>query len=159
MMIEYIVNHMPGFWITLGFILLAAEVLLFGFTTIVFLFAGIGAVVTGLLMTAGLLPETWIAGVSGFGISTGIVSAILWKPLKNMQNKSAPPQQQSSDLIGYSFILEQDITTLKAGHHRYSGVDWKVDIDGSAGVESITAGTRVKVASLDAGVFRVVLGA
>lgn len=156
-MVEYINAHMSGFWITLGFLLLAAEVLLFGFTTIVFLFAGVGAVITGLLMTAGVLPETWIAGVSGFGISTGVISAILWKPLKNMQDKGDLPQQQSSDLIGYSFILEQDVTTLKTGVHRYSGVDWKVEIDSDAGLDSISAGTRVKVASLDAGVFRVVV--
>lgn len=156
-MIDYINTHMSGFWITLGFILLAAEVLLFGFTTIVFLFAGVGAVITGLLMTVGILPETWIAGVSGFGICTGVVSAILWKPLQDMQNRSVDAQKQSSDLVGYSFVLEQDITALQKGNHRYSGVDWKVEIDSEAGVDSISAGTRVKVTSLDAGIFRVSL--
>ena len=38
-MIEYIHTHQSGFWIAAGFIMLAAEVLVFGFTTIVLLFA------------------------------------------------------------------------------------------------------------------------
>jgi len=154
-MIEYIQNNQSGFWIAAGFIMLAAEVLLFGFTTIVLLFAGLGALITGLLMMFGLLPETWIAGTSCFGISTGIVSTLLWKPLKSMQDKHTPPQKPSSDLIGHEFIVQQDITTLQPGTYRYSGVDWKVEIDIGAGVDSLEAGQRVAVSSVDAGIFRV----
>ena len=153
-MIEYINMHQSGFWIAIGFALLAAEVLLFGFTTIIFLFAGLGAIVTGLAMMFGLLPETWTAGISCFGITTGLVSAALWKPLKKMQDNSTPPQRQSSDLIGYEFVLQQDITTLQPGQHRYSGVDWKVELDGQAG-DQLSAGQRVTVTSVDAGIFRV----
>jgi len=153
-MIEYIGMHQSGFWIATGFALLAAEVLLFGFTTIIFLFAGLGAIVTGLAMMSGLLPETWTAGISCFGISTGLIGAALWKPLKKMQDGSTSPQRQSSDLIGYEFVLQQDITTLQPGQHRYSGVDWKVELDGQAG-KQLSAGQRVTVTSIDAGIFRV----
>jgi len=153
-MIEYINMHQSGFWIAIGFALLAAEVLLFGFTTIIFLFAGLGAIVTGLEMMFGLLPETWTAGISCFGITTGLVSAVLWRPLKKMQDNSTPPQRQSSDLIGYEFVLQQDITTLQPGQHRYSGVDWKVELDSQAG-DQLSAGQRVTVTSIDAGIFRV----
>lgn len=153
-MIEYIDMHQSGFWIAAGFALLAAEVLLFGFTTIIFLFAGLGAIVTGLAMMFGLLPETWTAGISCFGITTGLISAVLWKPLKKMQDNSTPPQRQSSDLIGYEFVLQQDVTTLQPGQHRYSGVDWKVELDGQAG-DKLSAGQRVAVTSIDAGIFRV----
>ncbi len=87
-MIEYINDNLSGFWIALGFALLAAEVLVFGFTTIIFLFAGLGALASGLLMSIGVIPETWIAGTACFGIATGVSSAILWKPLMSMQDKS-----------------------------------------------------------------------
>lgn len=153
-MIDYINAHQSGFWIAVGFILLAAEVLVFGFGTIVFMFAGIGALVTGLAMMFGLLPETWVAGISCFGISTGLASALLWRPLKNLQASGSPPQKQSSDLIGYEFVLQQDITSTQPGSHRYSGVDWKVELDTSAG-DQLSAGQRVSVTSLDAGIFRV----
>ena len=152
-MIEYIDMHQSGFWIATGFTLLAAEVLLFGFTTIIFLFAGLGAIITGLAMMFGLLPETWTAGISCFGITTGLVSTVLWKPLKKMQDNTSP-QKQTSDLIGYEFVLQQDVTTLQPGQHRYSGVDWKVELDGQAG-EQLSAGQRVTVTSIDAGIFRV----
>jgi hypothetical protein len=153
-MIDYINAHQSGFWIAIGFVLLAAEVLVFGFGTIVFMFAGIGALVTGLAMMFGLLPETWVAGISCFGISTGLASALLWKPLKKLQASGSPPQKQSSDLIGYQFVLKQDITAMQPGTHRYSGVDWKVELDASAG-DMLSAGQRVAVTSLDAGIFRV----
>jgi membrane protein implicated in regulation of membrane protease activity len=153
-MIDYINAHQSGLWIAIGFALLAAEVLVFGFGTIVFMFAGIGALVTGLAMMFGLLPETWVAGISCFGISTGLASTLLWKPLKNLQASGSPPQKQSSDLIGYEFVLEQDISSNQPGSHRYSGVDWKVELDTSAG-EQLSAGQRVVVTSLDAGIFRV----
>jgi hypothetical protein len=154
-MIEYIQAHQSGFWIALGFLLLATEVLVFGFTTIIFLFAGAGAVVTGLLMMSGVLAETWISGMACFGISTGIISVLLFKPLRKMQDSPAKVQPQSSDLVGYSFVLQQDITNIQPGTHRYSGINWKVEIDSSAGVDEIKAGCHVEVVSLDAGVFRV----
>lgn len=154
-MIEYIQTHQSGFWIAFGFLLLASEALIFGFSIIIFLFAGIGALVTGLLMSAGILPETWIAGVSGFGISTGIVSVLLWKPMSKLQDNNAPKQSQSSDLIGYEFVLQGDISHTSPGQYRYSGVDWKIELDATAGVDSLSAGQRVAVASVDAGIFRV----
>lgn len=154
-MIEYIQSHQSGFWITAGFILLVAEALVFGFATIIILFAGIGALVTGLLMTIGVLPETWIAGVSSFGLSTGVVSILLWKPMRRLQNDNVSSQSNSSDLIGYEFVLQEDISPMKTGHHRYSGIDWTIELDPSAAADSLSAGQRVKVVSVDAGIFRV----
>jgi membrane protein implicated in regulation of membrane protease activity len=153
-MIEYINTHQSGFWIATGFVLLAAEVLLFGFTTIVFLFAGLGALITGVAMMFDLLPQTWSAGIACFGISTGLTGTLLWKPLKRMQDSSAPKQQHSSDLIGYEFVLEQDVTSLQPGQYRYSGIDWKVELDAGA-EEKLNTGQRVRVTSVDVGVFRV----
>ena len=106
-------------------------------------------------MNTGLLNETWIAGISCFGISTGIASVLLWKPLNKMQNNNVETKSQSSDLIGYEFVLQQDMSLMNTGHHRYSGVDWKVELDVSASVDNLSAGQRVAVVSVDAGIFRV----
>ena len=153
-MIEYIDMHQPGFWVAVGFALLAAEVLLFGFTTIILVFAGVGALVTGLAMMSGLLAETWSTGIACFGIATGVAGAVLWRPLKKLQDGNVPKRQHSSDLIGYEFILEQDVTASAPGLHRYSGVDWKVEPETDAD-ERMSAGQRVTVTSVDAGLFRV----
>ena len=155
-MIDYINAHMSGFWVAAGFAMLAAEVLIFGFTTLILLFAGIGAIATGLLMMAGILPETWIAGVSAFGIATGISAVLLWRPMRKMQTAATPQQQQSNDFDGLEFVLEQTIATSTPGKHRYSGIEWKVVIDDSSEHDEIAAGERVRVASAEVGVFKVV---
>lgn len=155
-MVDYINNHLSGFWIALGFALLAAEVLLFGFTTIIFLFAGLGALVSGLLMNLGVIPETWIAGTACFGIATGVISAVLWKPLMNMQDKSSVQQKPSSDLIGLEFFLAEDIGRTSPGVYRYSGIDWKVEIDASSDVDALAKGDRVVVAAVEVGVLSVI---
>lgn len=154
-MVEYINNNMAGFWMALGFAMLAAEVLLFGFTTIIFLFAGLGALATGILMSAGIIPETWIAGTACFGLATGLSSAILWKPLRRMQDTATPQVRQKSDIVGYEFVLADDITRAAPGSHRYSGIEWRVEIDSSSEDDALSKGERVVVVSVDVGVFRV----
>ncbi len=154
-MIDYIQSHMAEFWFIVGFVILAVEVLIFGFTTGILLFSGLGCLVTGGLMMAGMIPATWIAGLASVGISSGIVASVLWKPLKNLQGTRVSGKDNSSDFVGLEFVLEQDITPLSPGKRRYSGINWRVEIDTSSGLQEIRAGTPVKVCSVDVGVFRV----
>ena len=156
MIIEYIVSHQAEFWLVMGFALLAAEVLT-GFTVGVFLFAGMGALVTGGLMSFGVLVETWVAGIACTGISTGVITAVLWKPLKNLQGNRPIGKDNSSDLIGHRFVIENEITTTKPGSTEYSGVSWRVEIDKDAGTDVIEAGKHVTVSSVDVGLFKVKL--
>lgn len=154
MLVEYINNHQAEFWIVIGFILLAIELSL-GVVTGVLLFGSIGAIITGLLMLLGVLPETWQAGIASSAICAGLVTALLWKSLKKMQNDDVPSKDNSSDLNGYEFILEQDISRTNAGQTRYSGIEWAVEIDTESDVKEILSGQRVVVSSVDVGKFRV----
>ena len=156
MIVDYIASHQAEFWLVMGFALLAAEVVT-GFTVGVFLFAGMGALVTGGLMSFGALPETWVAGISCTGISTGVITASLWKALKNLQGDRPIEKDNSSDLIGHTFVIENEITTTKPGVTNYSGVSWCVEIDKDAGVDVIEAGKHVTVSSVEVGVFKVKL--
>lgn len=152
MIADYITNHQAEFWLILGFILLAAEVGT-GFVTGILLFGGLGALLTGLLMTADIVPETWKAGISCAGISSGIITALLWKMLKKLQGDKPISKDNSSDLVGHEFVIEQDISTVSPGTTTYSGINWKVEIDRDAGVNSIQAGQRVSVSSVEVGKF------
>lgn len=156
MITDYIVSHQAEFWLVFGFAMLAIEVVT-GFTTGVFLFAGLGALTTGALMSFSVLPETWIAGVSCTGISSGIITSLLWKPLKNLQGDSPTEKDNSSDLVGHEFVAESDISVNKPGATHYSGITWKVEIDKDAGIDTIQAGQRVSVSSVEVGVFKVKL--
>ena len=154
-MIEYFDSNQYAFWFTLGFALLVVEALVFGFTSGVLLFTGIGALLTGGLLWSGLLPASWLNGIACFGICSGVSAALLWKPLLKFQNFDVPEKDNSSDMIGRKFRLEQDISLTQPGSTRYSGVDWRVEIDPDGDCDVIVAGTRVVVSSVDAGVFRV----
>lgn len=154
-MIGYINTNMAEFWFLLGFILLAIELVAFGMASGVLLFAGIGALITGGLFALGIVPETWIAGIASFGITSSISAVVLWKPFKNIQNNSSVDHTPTSDLIGYKFRLDEDITTTSPGRTHYSGIEWKVEIALDAGVDAIAAGEVVEVTSVDAGLFRV----
>lgn len=154
MVVEYIVSHQAELWLLIGFALLAIEVVT-GFSTGVFLFGGLGALTTGAIMSFGILPETWIAGISCTGISSGIITMLLWKPLKKLQGGRAVEKDNSSDLVGYEFVLENDIAPNKPGAKNYSGVHWKVELARDAGVDLVTAGQTVTVSSVEVGVFKV----
>jgi len=156
MVSDYIVNHQSEFWLLLGFALLTIEVIT-GLTIGVFLFAGLGAITTGLLMNFAVIPETWIAGVACTGISSGVITLILWKPLKALQGRSSIEKDNSSDLIGYEFVTDTDITITQPGSTNYSGLTWKVEIDKNTDVILIETGQRVTVSSVDVGVFKVKL--
>ena len=158
MITDYIVNHQAEFWLVCGFIMLAVEVVT-GFTTGIFLFGGLAALTTGLLMSVGVLPQTWVAGVSCTGIGSGIIALALWKPLKKLQGDRPAEKDNSSDLVGHEFVLESNITVSNPGVTEYSGVTWKVEIDKDAGVDTLAAGQGVSVSSVEVGVFKVRLSA
>jgi len=154
-MIEYFNSNQHAFWFTLGFALLVVEALVFGFTSGVVLFTGIGALITGGLLWSEVLPASWLYGVACFGICSGVSAALLWKPLLKFQNFEVPEKDNSSDMIGHRFQLEQDISLAQPGSTRYSGINWRVEVDAANDCSEIAAGTRVVVTSVDAGVFRV----
>lgn len=155
--IAYIDGHQAEFWVFVGFALVAIETLMLGLASGVLLFGAIGALLTGLLMMAGVLPETWTAGIAGFGILAGISSAVLWKPLMRLQHGSATPaRDRTSDLIGHEFTLAGDIDPTTPSRVSYSGITWEVRPDPDLAAGAIPAGTRVRVSGVDAGVFYVV---
>ena len=154
MIIDYISSHQAEFWLVFGFALLALEVIT-GFVAGVFMFAGLGAIITGGLMSFNVLPETWLAGISSTGISTGVVTAALWNTLKKLQNDKPVEKDNSSDLVGHTFIVDSEITPTKPGKTNYSGLSWSVELDHAGGMDKIEAGQRVVVTSVEVGKFKV----
>ncbi len=157
MIIDYILSHLPEFFLALGFLLLAIEAIT-GFSVGILLFSGLGALTTGLLMNFSILPETWIAGVSCTGISSGIITGLLWKPFKKLQGDNTHAEKDnSSDLVGHEFTLESDINATQMANVNYSGINWKVQIDHASKIDTIKAGQRVVVNSVEVGLFKVKL--
>lgn len=154
-MVEYINQHQDQFWFVVGFALLALEILVMGVGTGVVLFAGIGALITGLLFWLGV-PAGWITGIALFTVSTALSALLLWKPLKRLNRKPVDRRDRGSDFVGHTFYLETDVTLTAPGGTRFSGVDWKVEIARNAGVDRIASGTEVRVDEVEVGVLRVI---
>ncbi len=155
-MIELINNNIDDFWFILGFILLAVEALALGFSTGFLLFIGFSALLTGAAVWFGIVPETWIATIATFVVNSALISVVFWKPFMKLQNNSkAPEKDNTSDLIGLKFRLDENISTAAPGKTRYSGIEWKVELDFDSDVDELSKGTAVIVTSVDAGKFRV----
>ncbi len=154
-MIGYFEANQHAFWFAVGFVLLAIEIGFLGLASGIVLFSGLGALLTGVLIWLGWLPQTWLAGIASFGISSFLSAVILWRPLLRFQNQDVPAKDNSSDLIGYEFRLQQPLNTTDHGKTQYSGIEWRVEIDARSGLTSLDSGSQVVVASVDAGVFRV----
>lgn len=150
MITTYIQQHMAEFWFLVGVALLVLEITSW-LTSGVLLFNGIGAIVTAILLKVGILPDTWIASIASVGFCSAASALMLWKPLKRFQDGKPLTKDNSSDLIGYSFVLTEELTALQPGKTRYSGIDWKVILDKHSDKESIPAGQWVVVTSVDAG--------
>ena len=142
---EWINNNLAQVLIFLGMGLLAFEIVVFGFATFVLFFVGLACVVVGAAMFIGFLPATFVMALTTVAVLSAILAAVLWQPLKNMQNKVDHTPVQS-DVVGYTFTLESDVGPENPGGHRFSGVQWKVLCN-----EVLSAGTQVRVTQTDVG--------
>jgi membrane protein implicated in regulation of membrane protease activity len=118
-MIDFFNNNQHAFWLSAGFLILLVELGVFGLSSGVLMFTGLSALVTGGLMWSGLLPATWLAGSASFGIGSGIIALLLWKPLLKLQTFETPAKDNSSDLVGYRFVLDGPLSPNAPASTRY----------------------------------------
>ena len=152
---EIITENLAGFWFALGFVLMAIEILAFAFGSGVLLFGSLGALITGALVYFGVLPDNWLVSIGSFALASAASALVLWAPLKRMQSGSELGENRSSDLIGHTFVLSEDLAVNKFASTRYSGIDWRVELDSQESAQTLSSGTRMRVAAVNAGVFYV----
>jgi membrane protein implicated in regulation of membrane protease activity len=141
---EYFTQHQDYFFYALAGICLLVELSLLGMSGPL-LFVAIGSVITGVLISLGIIHSFGIALVALGAISIAS-AALLWGPLKKLQNKEVGPET-SSDMVGKVIPVTARITQTD-GRVSYSGVEWLARLDSSSS-EPIEAESRVKVTSVD----------
>ena len=141
---EYFTQHQDYFFYALAGICLLVELSLLGMSGPL-LFMAIGSVITGVLMSLGIIHNFGIALVVLGGVSLAS-AAILWGPLKKLQNKEVGPET-SSDMVGKVVPVTARITQAD-GRVSYSGVEWLARLDSSSS-EPIEPERRVQVTSVD----------
>ncbi|HBY7784640.1 TPA: NfeD family protein [Klebsiella aerogenes] len=147
-MIALILAHPHIFWLTLGGLLLAAEML--GSNSYL-LWSGVAGVVTGLLTWA--IPLSWEWQGTLFAVLT-LLAAWLWskwlrKRMRQQRPADAQLNQRGQQLVGRRFTLDSALENGR-GHVRVGDSSWPVLAD-----EDLAAGSKVEVVAVEGITLRV----
>lgn len=140
MMLTQMMIHPHWIWLSLGGLLLAAEML--GASGYL-LWSGISAVLVGLLVW--LLPLGWPWQGAIFSALT-IVTALLWWYWLRQRTRRAPPlelNRKEKQLIGLRATLAEPLVD-GLGRLRLGDSSWRV-----ASESDLAAGTRVEVVAVE----------
>ncbi|MGP3590144.1 NfeD family protein [Vagococcus sp. WN89Y] len=141
-MIALLLDHPHLVWLTLGGLLLAAEML--GGNGYL-LWSGVAAVVTGLLAWVMPFSLEW-QGVL-FALLTMLAAWLWWKWLNKRVRQQKPADaslnQRGQQLVGRRFQLDNALVNGR-GHMRVGDSSWPVIADAD-----LLAGTRVEVISVE----------
>lgn len=147
-MIELIVAHPHAFWLSLGGLLLAAEML--GGNGYL-LWSGIAAVITGLVVW--LLPVGWEGQGVLFAVLTLVAAWLWWRWLNKRVSEQKPADahlnQRGQQIVGRRFTLDTTLVNGR-GHMRVGDSSWPVVAD-----EDLAAGTQVEVMAVEGITLRV----
>lgn len=139
-MLMEIVAHPHWFWLTLGGLLLAAEML---GTSGYLLWSGIAAVLVGVVEW--LAPFSWTAQGTLFALLT-LVCVYLWYRWMRHRERSQQPNslnQRGNQLIGTLLTLDAPLVN-GIGHVKLGDSSWRVQAD-----QDLPAGTRVIVTGIE----------
>lgn len=134
----------------IGLIILIIEVTVLSFSTIILFMIGAATIITSVTMYLGILSPNILDAVLMIGIVTAVLAIVLWKPFKQLQN-AKDDKAVSSDLVGFTFILAQDITPESDVKYKYSGIEWRL-----VSTQTIAAQTKVKVVAVNVGEWEVI---
>ena len=135
--------------IVVGVLLLLIEATAFGFSLVILAAVGLASISVGLMIKFQWLSGSLPVALGVTSVLTAAIFAIAWRPLKKL-GASVDDSAPRSDLIGYTFQLDNPLTAGEAYIHRYSGIDWLLESD-----ENLDAATLVEVIEVNVGKFRV----
>ena len=142
LMIAMILVHPHIFWLSLGGLLLAAEML--GGNGYL-LWSGVAAVITGLVVW--LIPLDWAWQGAMFAVLTLLAAWLWWKWLARRVQDQKPADshlnQRGQQLVGRRFILETALVNGR-GHMRVGDSSWPVSAR-----DDLSAGTQVEVIAVE----------
>ena len=146
---EILTQNMAQSLLVAGLLVLVLEVFVLGFSTFFLFFLAIGLIATGLVFFTAIVADTGTNALILVAIISSISTALLWQPLKRMQNK-VDHKPVKGDLIGYRFQLQQALAEKTSIDHQYSGITWKVSSD-----QALAVGDEVEVIQIEVGKMKV----
>ena len=136
------------YWLIGGAALLALEA--FGIPGIGALFAGLAAIVTGLLIEFGALPaDDLLAQGATFFLATVLFAALLWKKLKNWRLSPGGPRYRN--MVGDEAIVVDALSGDFTGNVRWSGTVMQARLQHGT-VAELPIGARAVITAVDGNV-------
>jgi len=141
---EYFLENPDHLWYLIAGVSFVVELSIMGLSGPLLFFA-IASLITGILVSTGVV-EGWQSQILSIGLLTALVAAVLWRPLKALQN-SKEKTDNSSDMVGLQVIVSTDITKI-TGSVRYSGINWQARLADDASVELISAQSQCEIVAI-----------
>ena len=141
---EYFLNNPAHLWYLIAGISFVIELSIMGLSGPLLFFA-IASLITGILVSIGFV-DGWQSEILTVGLLTAFISAILWKPLKSLQN-SKGKTDNSSDMVGLKVLASENIT-VTTGSIRYSGINWQARLADDVSIESISAQSQCEIVAI-----------
>ena len=136
------------YWLIAGALALGLEA--FGIPGIGFLFVGLGAIVTGLLVETSILAEGNLPSqVAAFLISTVLFTIALWKRLKSWRMNPSAPRYRN--MVGDEAVVATPLIGDAAGTVRWSGTTMQARLQPGT-VAELPADARVRITAVDGNV-------
>lgn len=142
----FLLQNLAESLMVLGVLALIIEIAVLGFSTFVLFFFGLSLLVTGALMTFGILTPDASTAFWSNAVLTALLTIVLWKPLKSAQSKT-DDKQVKSDFADHSFVLDANVDSKGESLYQYSGISWKLK-----SLQPIEKGTHVRITKMEVGV-------
>lgn len=138
-------------WLLAGAAFLAIEA--FGAPGIGFLFAGLGAILTGLLVELGLLGSAdYVAQFAAFFINSALLAYLLWSRVKHFRAAPGKPEEYQN-IIGDDAVTVTALAPGQKGEVRWSGTLMQAELEKSA--EMVAEGVPVIITAVHGNILTV----
>ena len=141
---EYFLTNPAHLWFLIAGISFVIELSVMGLSGPLLFFA-LASLSTGILVSIGFVTG-WQSEILTVGLLTAVITALLWKPLKSLQN-SKDNTDNSSDMIGLTVLASTEID-ISSGTIRYSGIHWQARLADEENGEIITEKSRCKIVAI-----------
>ena len=133
-------------WICAGLALVLFDALHLG--GIGLLFAGLGAIVTGIALHTGwFAPDEAVPQLVVFFLSSALLAALLWKPIKKF--RAGRPTNEYSNIVGdTAYVGSNGLTRDQGGEVTWSGTIMKAQIASDVQAYAIEAGAKVEIVAV-----------
>jgi len=141
---EYFLENPAHLWYLIAGISFVIELSVMGLSGPLLFFA-IASLTTGILVSIGII-DSWQSEIFTVGLLTAVVTIILWKPLKSLQN-SKNQTDNSSDMVGLTVLATTEIN-ISSGTIRYSGINWQARLADEAHGITIDEKSQCKIVAI-----------